>query len=52
MLSFEDEQPSQSAALGLQLLHSTPSGLTAPAKMPPAGPTNTPAPTPPTRVRA
>src|SRR5258706_8635181 len=34
MLSFEDDQPAQSAALGLQLLHSTPSGMTTPAKAP------------------
>src|SRR5688572_29987624 len=55
MLNFEDDQPSQSAALGLQLLHSTPSGMTTPAKGPPAGPApaspTSPNP-PPTRVRA
>jgi ribonucleoside-diphosphate reductase beta chain len=34
MLSFEDETPGQSASLGLQLLHSTPSGMTSPAKTP------------------
>ena len=33
MLSFEDES---TPALGLQLLHSTPSGITSPAKAPPA----------------
>mgnify|MGYP000745877614 CR=1 FL=1 len=32
MLSFEDETPSPT--LGLQLLHSTPSGLTSPAQAP------------------
>src|SRR4249919_3248039 len=53
MLSFEDETPSAGPELGLQLLHSTPSGLTSPAK----APTPTTEPTPKsapthTRVRA
>jgi ribonucleoside-diphosphate reductase beta chain len=59
MLSFEDDQPSQSAALGLQLLHSTPSGMTTPAKSPSPlgegrgeGKAPTPTPAPSARVRA
>ena len=60
MLSFEDDPPAQSAALGLQLLHSTPSGMTTPAKAPTPDPSSsTPPPQgqrsgtqPPTRVRA
>ena len=55
MLSFEDDPPAQSAALGLQLLHSTPSGMTSPAKSPPvSAPVDKVPATPPanTRVRA
>jgi ribonucleoside-diphosphate reductase beta chain len=41
MLSFEDETPSAVPELGLQLLHSTPSGITSPAK---PTPQNSPSP--------
>jgi ribonucleoside-diphosphate reductase beta chain len=57
MLTFEDDAPVSpspvSPALGLQLLHSTPSGMTSPAKAP-ATPPSSPSPAQPasSRVRA
>jgi ribonucleoside-diphosphate reductase beta chain len=43
MLSFEDDAPvTTSPALGLQLLHSTPSGMTSPAKIPTPAPHQSP----------
>ena len=57
MLSFEDDTPVPTPGLGLQLMHSTPSGRTTPAeeprKAPPSGDTRKlEMPKPSTRVRA
>ncbi|MEP7068747.1 MAG: ribonucleotide-diphosphate reductase subunit beta, partial [Usitatibacter sp.] len=55
MLSFEDDTPMAAPTLGLQMIHSTPSGRTSPAEEPAKTappPDKVPVPTGHTRVRA